>query len=58
MRRRRARLRDAVNEAMPEIDKAVAKFTLNQYYDQALNLIVSGRARNAFDLKQENAKTK
>ena len=56
--RRRARLRDAVNEAMPEIDKAVAKFNLNQYYDQALNLIVSGRARNAFDLKQENAKTK
>ena len=43
---------------MPEIDKAVAKFNLNQYYDQALNLIVSGRARNAFDLKQENAKTK
>ena len=56
--RRRARLRDAVNEAMPEIDKAVAKFNLVQYYDQALNLIVSGRARNAFDLKQENAKTK
>ena len=49
--RRRARLRDAVNEAMPEIDKAVAKFNLNQYYDQALNLIVSGRARNAFGLK-------
>ena len=56
--RRRARLRDAVNEAMPDIDKAVAKFNLNQYYDQALNLIVSGRARNAFDLKQEKAKTK
>ena len=55
--RRRARLRDAVNEAMPEIDKAVSKYNLNQYYDQALNLIVSGRARNAFDLKQENAKT-
>jgi hypothetical protein len=55
--RRRARLRDAVNDAMPEIDKAVSKYNLNQYYDQALNLIVSGRARNAFDLKQENAKT-
>ena len=56
--RRRARLRDAVNEAMPEIDKAVAKYNLNQYYDQALNLIVSGRARNAFELKQENTKTR
>ncbi len=56
--RRRARLRDSINEAMPEIDKAVAKFNLNEYYDQALNLIVSGRARNAFDLKQESDKTR
>ena len=56
--RRRARLRDSINEAMPDIDKAVAKFNLNEYYDQALNLIVSGRARNAFDLKQEKDKTR
>ncbi len=56
--RRRARLRDSINEAAPEIDKAVAKFNLNQYYDQALNLIVSGRARNAFDIAQETAKTR
>ncbi len=56
--RRRARLRDSINEAMPDIDKAVAKFNLNEYYDQALNLIVSGRARNAFDLKQETDKTR
>ncbi len=32
-RRRSDRLRDAVNEAMPEIDRAVAKFNLKQYYD-------------------------
>jgi len=50
---RRARLRDAVNDAMPEIDKAVANFNLNEYYDQALSLVVSGRARNAFNLDQE-----
>jgi len=56
--RRRARLRDSINEAAPEIDKAVAKFNLNEYYDQALNLIVSGRARNAFDIAQESAKTR
>ena len=43
---------------MPEIDKAVAKFNLNEYYDQALHLIVSGRARNAFYLKQESEKTR
>ena len=51
--RRRARLRDAVNEAMPEIDKAVERFNLNEYYSRALNLIISGRARNAFDIQQE-----
>jgi len=56
--RRRARLRDSINEAAPEIDEAVAKFNLNEYYDQALNLIVSGRARNAFDIAQESAKTR
>ena len=56
--RRRARLRDAINEAAPELDAAVAKFNLNEYYDQALNLIVSGRARNAFDLAQEKTKTR
>ena len=51
--RRRARLRDAVNEAMPEIDKAVEQYNLNEYYQRALNLIISGRARNAFDIEQE-----
>jgi uncharacterized protein (DUF1501 family) len=50
---RRARLRDAINEAMPEIDKSVESYNLNEYYDRALSLIVSGRARNAFDLEQE-----
>jgi hypothetical protein len=50
---RRARLRDAVNEAMPAIDQAVANYNLNEYYDRALSLIISGRARNAFDLDQE-----
>ncbi len=51
--RRRARLRDAINDAMPAIDKAVDRFNLNEYYSRALNLIISGRARNAFDIGQE-----
>jgi uncharacterized protein (DUF1501 family) len=50
---RRARLRQLINEGMPALDKAVAKYDLNEYYDQALNLIVSGKAREAFDLKKE-----
>ena len=50
---RRARLRDVINAGMPEIDKAVSKYDLDEYYDTALNLIVSGKAREAFDLRQE-----
>ncbi len=55
---RRARLRDLINKGMPDIDKAVAKYELNEYYDSALNLIISGRARDAFNLKQESPETR
>ncbi len=50
---RRARLREAMNATMPEIDKAVAQYNLNEYYDRALNLIVSGKARDAFSIDRE-----
>jgi hypothetical protein len=51
---RRARLRDLINDGMPAVDKAVAKYDLNEYYDKALGLIISGRARNAFNLAAES----
>src|SRR6187401_3555996 len=51
---RRARLRDMINQGMPEIDKAVAKYDLDKYYDSALSLIMSGRAREAFSLNKES----
>ncbi len=51
---RRARLRDVINAGMPSIDDAVASYNLDTYYDRALNLIVSGRAREAFDLEAES----
>ncbi len=50
---RRAKLRDAVNATMPEIDQAVSDYKLDEYYDRALNLIVSGRAREAFEIDRE-----
>jgi hypothetical protein len=50
---RRARLRDSLNDAMPQLEKAVANYNLDEYYQRALNLIISGRARSAFDLTQE-----
>jgi len=53
---RRAKLRDAINESMPEIEQAVSQYQLNEYYEQALNLIISGKAREAFDLGREPEK--
>ena len=50
---RRARLRQEIEAAMPEIDKAVEQYHLSEYYERALNLVVSGRAREAFSLDRE-----
>jgi len=52
--KRRARLLDTINAGMPEIDRAVKDYKLNEYYDQALSLISSGRARDAFAIEQES----
>ncbi len=54
----RGSLLEAINHGMPELEEAVQHFDLDAYYGQALNLIISGRARNAFDLSQENANTR
>jgi hypothetical protein len=50
---RRARLRQLIDEGMPEIDQAVSQFKLDEYYERALSLVISGRAREAFALTQE-----
>ncbi len=55
---RRAKLRDQINAGMPQIEKAVSELNLNEYYDKALSLVISGRAREAFDLEQESPKTR
>jgi uncharacterized protein (DUF1501 family) len=43
-----------INQGMPEIDKAVSKYDLDKYYESALSLIMSGRAREAFSLNKES----
>jgi hypothetical protein len=55
---RRAKLRDVINEGMPELEKATAKLDLDEYYGKALGLVISGRARNAFDLGKETKETR
>lgn len=50
---RRAGLRDTINAGLTSLDKAVENYALDEYYDKALGLVLSGRARDAFDLKSE-----
>src|SRR5205085_3302474 len=50
---RRASLLQKVENAMPDMEKAVASYALDKYYQKAFDLVSSGRARNAFDLAQE-----
>ena len=52
---RRSNLRDTIAKGMPNLEKAVAKYNLDDYYGKALGLVISGRARDAFDLAKEPA---
>lgn len=51
----RAELRDLVKKSMESIDKQVSNYALDEYYSKAFNLILSGRAKKAFDLNEEPA---
>jgi hypothetical protein len=55
---RRATLRETIAKGMPDVEKAVSKYELNSYYDKALGLVLSGRAREAFNLKAEKDATR
>jgi hypothetical protein len=50
---RRARLRELIDGGMPVIQQATARYDLDAYYGKALELVLSGRARDAFDLRAE-----
>ncbi len=52
---RRQTLLKTVNEGVADLDAAVSNFALDKYYDRAFDLILSGRAREAFDLEKEPA---
>ena len=49
----RAELRNLVKQSMENIDRQVSNYALDEYYQKAFNLILSGRAKKAFDLNQE-----
>lgn len=51
--KRRARMLEALNDGMPALERAVARYDLDEYTEKALALVTSGRAREAFDLSRE-----
>ena len=51
--KRRAEILAKLDASMPDIEKAVSSYALDSYSKKALELILSGRARNAFDLTLE-----
>jgi len=55
---RRETLLKKIDNAMPEMEKAVSSYALDSYYQKAFSLILSGQARNAFDLSQESDKVR
>jgi len=55
---RRANLRKLLDAGMPELEKAVEPYALNAYYGKAFDLILSGKAREAFDLTKEPDKVR
>lgn len=55
---RRATLRETISKGMPEVEEAVAKHDLDEYYGKALGLVVSGRAKKAFELAEEKPGTR
>src|SRR5262249_21122248 len=52
---RRGRLREVISQGMPGLERATERYQLSSYYRTALNLVLSGRARNAFNLSAEPA---
>ncbi|MEX2215614.1 MAG: DUF1501 domain-containing protein [Phycisphaeraceae bacterium] len=55
---RRQSILEKVNTAMPDMARAVEQSAVNQYYHKAFDLLLSGRARNAFDLDKESKETR
>jgi hypothetical protein len=42
-----------INGSMPELDKELKSYALDEYYGKAFDLVLSGKARDAFDLEKE-----
>ncbi len=47
-----------INGSMKELEQAVGSYALTDYYEKAFDLVVSGKARTAFDLSNEPDKVR
>src|SRR5260370_16931354 len=41
---------------MPDLEKALKSYAIDEYYGKAFELVLSGKARDAFDLTKETDK--
>ncbi|MBI3694070.1 MAG: DUF1501 domain-containing protein [Acidobacteria bacterium] len=51
-------LRKGLNSSMPDLEKALKSYALDEYYEKAFDLVLSGKARDAFDLEKEPDKVR
>jgi len=51
-------LRKDINRSMPALEKALRPYALDEHYEKAFDLVLSGKARDAFDLEKEPEKVR
>ncbi len=51
--RDRFELLKGINGSMPDLEKALKSYSLDEHYAKAFDLVLSGKARDAFDLTKE-----
>src|SRR3954449_10986682 len=49
----RFELLKGINGSMPELEKALGDYAVDEYYGKAYDLVLSGKARDAMDLEKE-----
>jgi len=49
----RFELLKGINDSMPDLEKALKSQAIDEYYAKAFDLVLSGKARDAFDLSKE-----
>src|SRR5207244_3246796 len=54
----RFELMKGINDSMPDLEKALKSYAIDEYYAKAFDLVLSGKARDAFDLTKESDKVR